>query len=272
MNTIKRVKEHYDECVKRMLDEKYVFGVFLIGSQNYGLATSNSDIDTKAIVFPTLYDLSTNQKPMSKEVHLDNEEHIIMTDFRLWMEQLRKGNPNVIETLFTEYFVINPMYQEVWEQLILIREEIARIDIKATCHASKGLYLNKQKYCFRETADTQELFAEFGYNPKALMGMLRAAMFLTKYISKENFPMTEVLRVDEYRDYLLEVKSGKKYCLEEAKVLSEHYEKIVNQMVENQEKYLETFSEVEDYYTKWHKIDKVSEAAFKTLLRSELNE
>ena len=44
-----------------------IFGIFLYGSQNYGLATANSDIDTKMIVIPSFDDLIF-KKPVSKTI------------------------------------------------------------------------------------------------------------------------------------------------------------------------------------------------------------
>ena len=47
----KRVKEHYVEALE-YFPERSIVGLFLQGSQNYGLDTPNSDIDTKLIVVP----------------------------------------------------------------------------------------------------------------------------------------------------------------------------------------------------------------------------
>ena len=51
----KRVNEHYCETKKMGYD---VVGVFLAGSQNYGVAYDDSDIDTKAILLPTFTSVS----------------------------------------------------------------------------------------------------------------------------------------------------------------------------------------------------------------------
>ena len=65
-NTLNRVKEHYDFVLKHYNgNTDCVFGVFLVGSQNYGLDDENSDVDTRAVVLPTLYELATNKPPVS---------------------------------------------------------------------------------------------------------------------------------------------------------------------------------------------------------------
>jgi hypothetical protein len=48
---MEQVKRHYDEACK-LLPEDRIVGVFLQGSQNYGLDYEGSDIDTKCIVLP----------------------------------------------------------------------------------------------------------------------------------------------------------------------------------------------------------------------------
>lgn len=47
----KRVDEHYAEALK-YFDKDHIVGIFLQGSQNYGLEVPNSDVDTKLIVTP----------------------------------------------------------------------------------------------------------------------------------------------------------------------------------------------------------------------------
>lgn len=43
-------------------EEYDVFGVFLYGSQNYGLETEKSDLDLKVIIMPKLKDVVYNSK------------------------------------------------------------------------------------------------------------------------------------------------------------------------------------------------------------------
>ena len=56
MTTMERVKEHYTEALSRFSEDRIV-GVFLQGSQNYGLDYEGSDVDTKLIVVPSFEDV-----------------------------------------------------------------------------------------------------------------------------------------------------------------------------------------------------------------------
>ena len=264
-----RIKEHYDHSLRYVLNENQIFGVFLVGSQNYGLATSDSDVDTRVIILPSVNEIATNAKPVSKQVIFE-DEHLTLTDFRLWFQQLRKGDPSIVETLFTDYFIINPLYAEVWEDIVEAREDISRFDEKATCHAIKGVFFNKKKYCFKKTEEKKEVFEKFGYNPKCLMTMLRLHNLLVRFTVQEE-SLSTALKLDEHRNYLLDVKNGH-HSLDEAKVLAEHYEERLTFLVNALDETIEKYSEVEKYYDTWHRMDKIAEKAFKLKLRGEVND
>lgn len=270
-----RVREHYNECIKQMMgNENKVFGVFLYGSQNYGLGTPNSDVDTKAVIVPDLADIATNTPPFSKEYHFDNGEHMVMVDFRLWMQQLRKHNPNTIETLFTEYFVINPIYQKIWESLQDIRQDIVYLNKERFCHAIKGMYFGTYKTCFSQNPSSEkgkEYFEKFGYNPKSLSHMVRLSFLIRDYMLADPIPFEQVLRVSEDEaDCLDAVRSGCFITLDLAKeIASDSLEKIDSEVAKAAD-YLETYSEVEHYYTICDTMNKISITLFKIKLKGEI--
>lgn len=262
-----RVQEHYNECVKQIGDEEYIFGVFLFGSQNYGLATSSSDVDTKAIVLPNLTKLALNEKPISKEIHFDNGEHLTITDIRLYIAQLRKGNPSALELMFTEYYIINPRYAEVWNKIILAREEISHVKVHNTVNALKGLMANELKYLSKETESTKSYFDNFGYNTKRLMNLMRLCMTLNAYSRGKT--MQACLRMDKYREYLLAVKQGF--------YLKKQAEYIVDNIIFQKNTSAERYNQYTDILLTAGKqkeiellLTKCAEEAFKIALRSDV--
>ncbi len=64
-----QIQSHYDELVKLGFN---VVGVFLYGSQNYELDYEGSDVDSKAIVLPTLEDIILNKPATSKTLSMSN--------------------------------------------------------------------------------------------------------------------------------------------------------------------------------------------------------
>lgn len=117
MEIKERLMEHYEEALQYFPEDQIV-GIFLQGSQNYGLDTMNSDVDTKLIVVPSFKDICLNRKPVSTTHVRANNEHIDFKDVRLYMETFRKQNLNFLEILFTDYCWINPMYVEQWMRLV----------------------------------------------------------------------------------------------------------------------------------------------------------
>ena len=87
----KRVDEHYAEALK-YFDKDHIVGIFLQGSQNYGLEVPNSDVDTKLIVTPTFEEIARNARPHSTTHIRENDEHIDFKDVRLYMENFKKQN------------------------------------------------------------------------------------------------------------------------------------------------------------------------------------
>ena len=72
---LERVQEHYEEA-KTIFPEDRIVGIFLQGSQNYGLELPTSDVDTKLIVVPTFEDIALNKKPVSTTYVRANDEEV----------------------------------------------------------------------------------------------------------------------------------------------------------------------------------------------------
>lgn len=99
------------------------------GSINYGLDTSKSDVDTKAIYVPSLEDITT-QFVMSKSYNITHHarfaEKCDVKDVREYLlNMLLKGNINFMETLYSDYIWVNPKYTEEWVDIIRMRDDIA---------------------------------------------------------------------------------------------------------------------------------------------------
>ena len=143
MKTVmERVQEHYDEALEYFPEDRIV-GIFLQGSQNYGLEIPSSDVDTKLIVVPTFEEIAFNHKAHSTTHVRENDEHIDFKDIRLMLGTFRKQNLNFLEILFTPYKILNPKYAEEWMRLEAKREKIAHYNKFAAVKAMKGVALEK---------------------------------------------------------------------------------------------------------------------------------
>lgn len=218
IKTASGIQEHYLES-KQYFAENNIVGIFLQGSQNYGLETEDSDIDTKLITTPALNEFIYNHKPMSTTHVRANKEHIDFKDIRLMFDTFRKQNLNFIEILFTDYKIINPMYAKEWNKLIAANEIIAHYNPYFAVKAMSGIALGKRYALTKETEAHKEAFEKFDYDPKQLYQLVRIDEYLDKYIA--GAPYKECL-CPANPQYLKDIKTGL-YSREEAiKVADEH--------------------------------------------------
>lgn len=215
MNSVmKRVGDHYMEALSYF--EKYqVVGIFLQGSQNYGLEVPNSDVDTKLITVPTFRDIALNRKPVSTTHVRENNEHIDWKDIRLYMDTFRKQNLNFLEILFTPYKMLNATYSAEWNRLVERREDIARMNPWRAVKSMKGIAMEKYFAMEHEYPSKVDILAQYGYDPKQLHHLLRVGEYLDRYIAGESY--MDCLH-PKFPEHLKEVKLGK-YNLNEARVI-----------------------------------------------------
>lgn len=218
MNTLSRVYEHLNESVA-MFPVSRIVGIFLQGSQNYGLDTPQSDVDTKLIVLPTFEDIAFNRKAVSTTHVRENDEHIDLKDLRLMFQTFRKQNLNFIEVLFTEYKYVNPLYMDEWDRLVEEREMIAHYNPYQAVKTMKGIALEKYHAMEHRYPSKVEILDKYGYDPKQLHHLVRVSDFLERYIAGESYE--NCLRPTD-PEHLKAIKLGL-YDLDEARKIADEY-------------------------------------------------
>lgn len=183
---MEQLNRHYQEALT-LFPEDRIVGVFLQGSQNYGLDYEGSDIDTKCIVLPTLEDLIFNRKPVSTTHVLPNEEHLDLKDVRLYFQTFRKQNLNFMEILFTKYKIVNPTYEPMWNRLIENNEQIARYNPVGAVKTMKGIAMEKYHAMEHRYPSKVDLIDKYGYDGKQLHHLIRVNEYLLRYIEGEAY-------------------------------------------------------------------------------------
>lgn len=186
MTTMNRVMEQYQDALKRFPESRIV-GCFLQGSQNYGLETCHSDVDTKLIVVPTFEDLAFNKQPVSTTFIRENQEHTDDKDIRLYIETFRKQNLNFLEILFTDYKIVNPLYEKEWNKLVEHREEIAHYDFLRAVTSMRGIAMNKFVALKKDLPSTHDDIQKYGYCLKQLHHLVRILEYLSRYTLGESY-------------------------------------------------------------------------------------
>ena len=180
-----------------------VLGVFLQGSQNYGLAYENSDIDTKAIIIPSFEDFCLNKEPVSTTIILENNEHIDLKDIRLMWKCFCKQNINFVEILFTNYSYVNPLYKEWWNKLTAQKESIARYNNYAGINCIAGMSEEKFHALEHPYSGKIDLISKYGFDPKQLHHIKRLNEFIKRYVAE--VPYADCL-ISEEIGYTIDLK------------------------------------------------------------------
>lgn len=241
--TMNRVQAHYDEIVARY-GEWRVIAVCLVGSQNYGLDEETSDVDTKAIILPTLEDIIMLKEPVSTTIMLDNGEQIAVKDVRLFVYCLEKQNVNFVETLFTNYCIVNPKWEELWNKLLKHREIIARHNPQAMAECFVGIIRTRIKYAF------------IGGKGKDLYVIERTYYMLFHYLKAMSFDL--VLNRSDERHYLLRIKHG------------EYHEEVAQKFLEDAERLIDVYNPQPDHAARGY-LSNWLHAVMTTFLREELD-
>ena len=232
---LNRVFDHYKAGVEKFSKERVV-ACLLCGSQNYRLDFTTSDVDTKIIIAPTFADIAHN-KPVVNEVGFfeNREDQIAYKDIRLFIGELRKQNVNFVETLFTEWYIINSKFNAQWERLVNHREEIARLNERRALQTMIGTI--RTNYGRMLKLDCGEK-----YPAKPYATVCRIYEFINSYIS--GFTYSECL-IPSNLEFIRKAKLGEF----QKDAVYEHAESIMNSIDMYEENILSKFSNEENPQT-----------------------
>lgn len=210
------LNRHFEEFVNTYPNLEF-FAICLQGSQNYDLDIYTdeykSDIDTKVIVIPSLEDVVMNRKPISTTHVLPNNEHLDVKDIRLYFESFKKQNINFVEILFTEFYLVNPKYEDLWEILRYFREDIAHYNRNAALRCMAGMSMEKKKALCHPYPSIIDKIEKYGYDGKQLHHIIRMYNFITCYALNGTYE--ECLHFLPQKAEMMKAKLNE-YTLEEA--------------------------------------------------------
>ena len=195
------VQQHYNTLVSRGYN---VLGVYLYGSQNYEMDYEGSDIDTKAIIIPSINDIILNKPPISTTSEMADSGQCDIKDIRKMFECFKKQNINFIELLFTKYYVVNPTYEKLYQPMIDNNEMIARYNNYASLNCMVGMMLEKYNALEHPYPSIKDKIEKYGYDPKQLHHIMRLEDFILRYVTNEPY---EYILIPEYREEILSYKT-----------------------------------------------------------------
>lgn len=189
------VRAHHGLAADYNAYERAVMFTCLYGSQNYGLDTDNSDVDTKSYVFPSIRDAAFHRPLLSKELIAPDGSHVEMKDYRDMLANIRKQNINFLETLFTPYVIVDENWQKLYNCLHEKREKLARLDVNRGLMGMFGHMCRMEKLFQRD------------HNPKQAATLLRLEDFMYRYTTDE--PYEHILFNPNQKDFLRSMRAGK---------------------------------------------------------------
>lgn len=168
-----------------MLRGYEVLGVFLKGSNNYALDSEKSDIDCLCIVVPSFKDLVQKNQIVSVTQGLDDSDNLVdLKDIRTVISCYLKQNVNFVESLFSDYHIVNPAYIDLWAKLWERREDIATYFPWRGLKVMQGDCMSKHKSIFKcnEGTSIYDEVKEYGYSSKNLHHLARIVYIMSEYI------------------------------------------------------------------------------------------
>lgn len=238
---IDRVQQHLEET---LANSKNIYDWFVIaanGSMNYNVNTEKSDVDTKLLVIPSLDQIITEDKGSNINYihHMeDNGEHCEVKDFRTYLRTCLKQNINFLETLFSAYTIVNPLYEQFWNELISHRETIAHYSELRAVSCAFGMA--KQKELSIKYYDTDN---------KKFATIIRLYAFIIDYLSGKSY--SDCISNSSRLDAIKEVLDDKSDLTFKYKI--EYIDKIRKEAKKAEEKYIykeskESQKDIEDLF------------------------
>lgn len=225
---LRRHLEEFEKCYPKLT----LLGIFIQGSQNYNLDIYTdeykSDIDTKAIVIPSLEDVVMNKKPISTTHILSNNEHLDIKDIRLYFDAFKKQNINFVEILYAVGSLVSKEYLPYWRELVENRELIAHFNKNQAIRCMAGMSMEKKKALCHPYPTLKEKIEKYGYDGKQLHHIIRLFDFITCYCLGGTFQQC----LTDYQPHKEEMMKAKRseYSLEEAIKLAEQYDNFTNEI------------------------------------------
>ena len=109
-------------------EDFHILGVFLYGSQNYQLDSSESDVDTIVLCIPGIKRLIMGKGLISLDFTLPSGEKQVIWDLRHYFGSLKKQSSGSLEILCTPYRILLRGSESLLQPIFENRDKIAHYD------------------------------------------------------------------------------------------------------------------------------------------------
>lgn len=216
---MKKLQNHYNYAKEHMIQNE-IIGVFLHGSQNYGLDFETSDVDSVCLVMPSKYDITSGREPISKELIIPEfNEKIVVWEIRKFINFLEKGGFNQLEILYTNYCILNPTYKSFWKFVTNHRPEFVYLNSYRTANSFLGMLHRCVKEIKKDNTNTN----------KEYMRVLFFSQCLARYLTHVNFDsILNSPNSDDLKRVRLDDTMTKEYAITTSQTILEKSKDLIN--------------------------------------------
>ena len=192
------IRQELDDITRKLqqkYNEKYIFGVFVLGNATYNLAEDIDELAYMMVRLPSFEEMCLRTPEIFFDEDYPNVEIIDWGVFGNFYVQ--QNNILIQQFLFTDYYNVNPRYKKYYENIIRPAAE----DIFAYGHTAR---LQSAKEIALEILKSEQMCL----TGLQAMEVARLALAIDLYL--HNTPCEECVKLNKsmYISYLLDIKHG----------------------------------------------------------------
>ena len=193
--TIRQELDDITHKLQQKYNEKYIFGVFVLGNATYNLAEDIDELAYMMVRLPSFEEMCLRTPEIFFDEDYPNVEIIDWGVFGNFYVQ--QNNILIQQFLFTDYYNINPRYKKYYENIIRPAAE----DIFAYGHTAR---LQSAKEMALEILESEQMCLT------GLQAMEAARLALAIDLYLHNTPCEDCVKLNKsmYISYLLDIKHG----------------------------------------------------------------
>ena len=193
--TIRQELDAITHKLQQKYNEKYIFGVFVLGNATYNLAEDIDELAYMMVRLPSFEEMCLRTPEIFFDEDYPNVEIIDWGIFGNFYVQ--QNNILIQQFLFTDYYNVNPRYKKYYENIIRPAAE----DIFAYGHTAR---LQSTKEIALEILKSEQMCLT------GLQAMEAARLALAIDLYLHNTPCEDCVKLNKsmYISYLLDIKHG----------------------------------------------------------------
>jgi len=160
-----KLNEHL-KIVQKEYNIENIFGIFVT-------EVGDDEIESTAVIIPTFDNICTSVHSIS--THLGG--YITIYDIREIYEATKHGHPEIINSLYTEYLIVNPKYEHIFQKLYINNRDRISAGIAAGVPADelRVALMKVCRHCWNESSNAVRFIKQITDAEKlALDGIIKA--------------------------------------------------------------------------------------------------